>query len=842
MLRDEPEDIWLSLMRAHCFIVNKQRQEGLWIIQDLKRDIKDKSSVEWAYLLYLCTLIERQEDYVNRLTKEIEVIFRRHEDDPRIFWFLSFLRKEYVGDHSRKLQAVMRWIDAGYHSPFLLIEAYAVLLQDPYMLYEFSERNLKILYWAARRDQITRDIAMQVFHIIEKLNVFTEKIWFIIQKAYKAYEDEDFFAAIVSYLLRNQRFEEHFITWYEKAIEADLRLSGLYEAYMLCLPTDSIDKIPFKVSLYFCYSCNLPYEKKALLYANIILHRKDTPQLYEQCLRSIENFALEQMKLNRVDDNLAIIYQNVLEMGVVDETMAKEVAGTIFMKKLVCLYPDITRVFVYQEQYEFPMVVPVVDGIAYVPIVSEHFQVFLETRWGGLVTDKGGYTLQRIMYPEAYLARLKNLAPLSLSFILSDFDKKRDTESFTVEDLGKMDTFLHSTLVSKSYIRSRYPAIISLLQRYTREELLEEHFTHEVDFSSVDAETMTYIITSFLRSQQYERAYELMAEYNGLEADHKLLLDMCNELIIARNFAKDELLLALSAYLVYENLATAATTTYLSDNQVGETPWMLRLWQLAKEQKLHVVDLEENILFQGLYAESMLSEIMPVFESYMSRGKDKMLMEAYMNYWAHEYMLAHEGVPESFFTILAYYFDREYIMKESCNLAYMKFLSTVKLLSDREYEILDKLLQQYILRNVYFSFYRNFDKRLLIKYHLYDKYFVEYRGNPGEQITISYHIDEQLAREEEMIEIYEGIFVKQFVLFFGETLSYELFSENVPDLPVCADSVVVSSHLLEGREDRYDLINRMQNELVYSEQQNLAKDLKLYQGLDAVTNTLFTTV
>lgn len=91
------------------------------------------------------------------------------------------------------------------------------------------------------------------------------------------------------------------------------------------------------VTMYFRYSCNLPYQKKALLYANIISERRKAPGLYEQYLRNIETFAIEQMKANRMNDNLAIIYQNVLEMGVVDEEMAHLISGMVFMKKLVCL-------------------------------------------------------------------------------------------------------------------------------------------------------------------------------------------------------------------------------------------------------------------------------------------------------------------------------------------------------------------------------------------------------------------------------------------------------------------------------------------------------------------------
>lgn len=842
LIEEEGTNNWYYLMKAQCYIVNKQRQEALWIIQDMKRDITDKSSVEWAYLLYLCTLIEQEESYVNRLTREIEVIFRQHPEDPRMFWFLSFLQEEYVGNSARKLRAIMQWITAGNPSPFLYIEAFSLYVQDPYLLHDFSDNAVRVMYWAAKRDALTPDLAVQVAHAVEKADTFSEKIWFIIQKAYEIYPDKDFLINIVAFLLRNQMYQERFLHWYKQGIQEELRLNGLYEAYMMTLPDTSTEEIPQMVQLYFRYSCNLPYQKKALLYANVILNRKSSPQLYEQYLRAMEMFAIEQMKLNRMNDNLAIVYQNILEMGIVDEEMAKAVSGLVFMKKLVCVYPDIARVFVYQEQYEMPIVVPVIDGVTYVPILSEKHQIFLETRWGTVTTDKQGYRLQRILFPERYIDRLKNLAPLAIPFILEDFGKKNEAEQFDLSDFNKMDTFLHSSLVSKKYIQKKYPVFVQFLRNHCREELLEKYFTEEVVYDELDNHTLSYIMTLFISQEHYEAAFDMMDTYYGLDIEPHLLLHMCNELIIATEFAPNERLQALCFYLLEQELTTAATIAYLAKNQVGPTEWMLRLWEKAKEDNMYVMELEENLLFQALYAENCVEKMFPVYESYMTRGKDKMLLEAYLNFWSHEYMLAHEGVPEALFTLLAYNFDKEIAMKESCNLAYMKFLSTVKLLSDREFHLLDRLLRYYILRNMYFGFYKDVDQRLIIKYHLYDKYFVEYRGNPGEHISIVYSYNDKEPVEEEMIEIYEGIFVKQFVIFFGESIEYQLYSDQVQDLPVSADKLVVSSSEQEGQKDRYDLINRMQNAFIYNEKEELARNMKLYQGLDSVTSTLFTTL
>lgn len=43
-----------------------------------KRGCRDRETPEWGYYLYLCTLIEREPSYVDKLTDEIELLFKKN--------------------------------------------------------------------------------------------------------------------------------------------------------------------------------------------------------------------------------------------------------------------------------------------------------------------------------------------------------------------------------------------------------------------------------------------------------------------------------------------------------------------------------------------------------------------------------------------------------------------------------------------------------------------------------------------------------------------------------------------------------------------------------------------
>ncbi|MCR5144033.1 MAG: DUF5717 family protein [Lachnospiraceae bacterium] len=842
IIKEDPKVWFYQLMRTQCLIVNKQRQEALWAISDLKKDITDKGGEDWAYLLYLCTLIEREESYVDRLTHEIEMIFRANPENPRIFWFLSFLRKEYIQNNNMRLKAIEQWIEAGYDSPYLYLEVLEMYIQDPYLLHDFNPFAVKILYWTAKHNAFPKDLCIQIAHAVENASFFSEKIWSIIVMAYEIYPDEKFLLNMISYLIKNQAYGEKYLPWYKLGVQQELKLNGLYEAYMLSLPDESTEALPQMLLMYFQYSCSLPDNKRALLYANVISNKKAAPQLYEVYLRSMELFMIEQLKHNRISDNLAIIYQDILGMGIIHEQIADAVAGMIYMKKVVILYPDITRVFLYQEQYEMPIVVSVVNHAAFLPIISDKYRIFLETNRGEMLTDTKAYILQQVMYTPKYLDKLIAMSPLSMPYILFDLEHKKTADDFKIEDVDKLEILMDSSLVSRKYIRNNFPIYVEFLQNHFREDLLEKYFSKEENVADLDVSMLGFMISMYISKGHFKQVNDLLRTCPAVEVDNRLLLQFCNEWILNNEFERDEFIVSLSGRLFENNTYNTTTLTYLSNQYVGGTEIMINLWKACKREDMQVRELEENILFQALYAESCVSEVCEIFDSYMTRGKDRMLIEAYINYWSYKYMLGCDDVSEHLFTYLAYYFDKELDVKESCNLAYMKYLSTAGLLSDREYKILDRLLKKYIRNNIYFAFYKDIDERLIVKYHLYDKQFVEYRGNPGERVNILYRINNGDTIQDIMYEMYEGIFVKQFVIFFGEVIEYEIFSEGMMETPEYKAELTVSSDEDGLRQDRYDMINHMQNMFVYGENIELARDMKKYQGLDTVTKSLFTIV
>ena len=261
-----PDEPMYVLMKAQALVINRQRQEAEWILDAFKRDWADRHAPEWGYYLYIMTLMEREPSYVDRMTHEIEVIFHENPDSALLFWVLSFLEEDYYNNSAHKLKAIEHWVMDGCASPYLYIEAYYLIWQDPYLLTKLGSFEIRILRWAIRHQALNPDLAAQIFAVAQPNAGFDETVYQLLCAAYEIDPRPENVGFICSYLIRAQKFDVRYHNWFEMGIELELRITSLYEAYLLSLDERAIGHVPKIIQMYFQYDSNLPYRKMAILY------------------------------------------------------------------------------------------------------------------------------------------------------------------------------------------------------------------------------------------------------------------------------------------------------------------------------------------------------------------------------------------------------------------------------------------------------------------------------------------------------------------------------------------------------------------------------------------------
>ena len=836
-----PKNMWYQLMKVQALIVGRKEEEANWLIGDLKTDITDKRSAEWAYLLYLCTLLEPEEEYINKLTEEIEGIFREHPDDVRIFWFLLYLREEYMDDPVRKLKAVSMWIMQGERSPYMMIEAYYIISREPYLLTEFSEFTKRVLKWTVRKNALTKDICLQIAHVLENEKDFDEDLYEILKAAYKAFPEEELFMQILSYLLRSVKYGEEFLFWYEEAVKKEVRLTGLYEAYIMSVRGDDERQLPELVTLYFRYQNNLSYQKMAYLYANIIKHRRTSPGIYEKYLRSIETFAMEQMRLGRIDDDLAVIYQIILDIGLINADVSDAMSMLLFTKKIRVPSEDIIKVHVYEAYRKDHLTVPVEGNYAFAPILTDEYRIFFENEEGMIIPSDEKTFVKTLFRYNAFYDQLKEEANKKLPYIIHDFGTGESRRRlFEREDLQFVEDFLNAPSVSREYLADLYPEMKEFLTEVGREDMLEKHLLYTEPFEYIDGSLITYIIECAIKNGLYDKAYELIQRFNGTDADERQLRKLYSYMTADEELESDDFLILSCADLMEKNCFSENMINYLNRYYVGPTVLMKRLCDLTDDYRLKGEGLYERTLLQMLYTEHIDENSGKIYLNYLDHNPNKMVIEAYLTYMGRRYILEEGEVPEIVFSELLRFYLRDTNLNDTCKVALAKRLCLEKEISDKEFKALDSLINDFTLKNIYFGFYSDMPRSISVKYHYYDKTFIEYKCEPQKKLLIRFRENDN-TREADLLEMYEGIYVSSVVLYFGDTVNYDIIEEEGQNV-LFSDRMSGKEIVDEREESRFSRINRMQSMIIYGEDEKLTEAVHDYIVTENIVERMFTTV
>ena len=835
-----PDEHMYELMKAQAFIINRQRQEAKWILDDFKHSNPDKKAPIWGYYLYLMTLLEREPSYVDNMTHEVELIFYENPDSVLLFWVLLFLRDQYFDDSAGKLKDIKYWVLRGCSSPYLYIEAYYLISQDPYLIKELSVFELRILSWAVKEKALTKELAGAIFEAVDLAGGFDNRVYELLTAAYEICPEAEYVGIICSYLIKGHKNDTCFHKWFELGIENKLRLTGLYESYLLTMDDRQISPVPKIIQMYFSFDNKLPYRKLAVLYNNIIAAKETEPVVYHKYRKAMGRFAMDQAQLRHIDDNLAVLYEDMLELGFINEELSAAFSDIIYTHKLIVFDKRIVRAIIYQNEMKEPQIVPVTDQCAYFELFSNDYVILFEDSRGYRYVKSISYRLQRLMDAEKYLDRCISLSPDRPQYIVSHFKHVRDYSDFTKDDLKLFKPVFYSESFSDSYKAVMGYRILKYCQLHDYEDYVRP-FLQSINFDTLQKDARKYLIDMLVSNRLYEKAYDMAMEYgiDMLAAASKVVL--CENALKVQHVDDDFMVqLAISAFKTgkYSDLVLK----YLCENYTGPTDELINLWHAADKFSISSMKLDERILEQGIYTQIEPEKISDIFMEYYKRAGNEKLILAYISLVAHGYLHSGGCKADFIFDIIEKRFIGNRTLNDACQLALLKHFAEKTDITQAELEIEDTLLKYYIYNNMYFDFFARLDYRLLEKYFLYDKAFLQYESTPGTHVVLHYSRDEdgEEFNSEDMVEMYDGIYVKTFVIFFGELIRYYITEEHDNSIEV-KESNRLTCNNIPGDNDhsRYNLINEMIISDTLSDETTLKSNIDEYKRLDAATKQLF---
>ncbi len=929
-----PEEELYPLMKAQALIANKQRQEAEWILDAYKRSCTDKSTPQWGYYLYLCTLLEREPSYVDRMAEQIELLFQKNPKSTLLFWILLFLKDSYYRSNAGRYRAIEAWMAQGERSPYLYLEAYYLLWQDPYLLGRLGEFEILVLNWAAKNQALSVDIVMQIMQALPGLRGFHPLVYRILTECYRVSPKEEVLAGICAYLIRSQCCTGRFHAWYELGIRQELRLTGLYEAYLMSMEERCLYEVPRLIQMYFQYDSGLAYPYRARLFVNIIAGKKRKPELYQKYRRRMDVFAIEQITAGHIDENLAVIYEELFLGGMLNEELASRMADLFFTHQLTCENKRAARAYIIEEELAEPTSVPIVGGKAYFTVYTQNYVVILEDTQGRRFCESIPFADEPLLHPQLYLERCLALAPDAWQYLLYWYESG-ETQAVSAEQRERylkillLEERLSSVWKERillmllkeyrnggcpvtpaesalgSYLKGADMELLSLpvRRRLTElllaEQLLKEYRNGGCPVTPAESALGSYLkgadmellslpvrrrLTELLLAEQlYEKAYH-MVQTDGYDyLDQQSRVDLLSYAVSKSGFEEDDFLLGFASDTFLKGNYNDVILSYLCSYYHGATKELERLWLAAGEFGLDRFELEERILTQMLETTEYTPHIEQIYDSYCAGNKKETLCVAYITYFLDIYLREDALVPSHVFAQVQERYLSKKKLNDTCRLGLLKYLSEKRRLTETQHQAADELLLSCLADHMFLSCVRKLPPTLLKKYHLQERFFLEYHTRPGRQIRISfrgeeeqyrtgescvrklpptllkkYHLqerffleyhtrpgrqirisfrgEEEQYRTGELTEVYPGVYVREFLLFPGETIQYYL-TEMIDGERVVTESRCISNQnrlSMEG-EGRYACLCTMTAAKEAGDDLLVGEQMRKYRSMAALT-------
>ena len=684
--------------------------------------------------------------------------------------------------------------DNGNPSPFLYLEAAEVLNEEPQLLREIGEFELQTVAFAVRHQFLHKEAAVQFATLAMNLKDFRQLCYTVLQGIYERYQLREALAAICAMLIHGRCRDSRYAVWFARGVEAEIRVAELYEYYIYTCKSDVEETLDDNVFAYFTYSSKLNDRKLSFLYANIVRHKESKPDIYESFLPKIRAYTMDRLKEQHNDEFLAILYDDCLASDDYRDKVMAKLDKLAFRAEIECAAPNIHYVCIAHPELAEESVVALANGKAQVDIYTDGAVIaFMDANHDRYLSGIP-YKIRRLMhceglYGEAYEAYPDNTRILLNLVAKAQAEGRFDANSVVLRKkacrvLELRDEFreeLLRTLVLYYYDNFRDEALEDLLGR--------------LNYAAIPSKQRGRLIGLLILRDQTKQVMELLDRYGCEDVDIRLLERFCASLPREETEEPTPILTDLFYYLFTQGRRGERTMDYLVRNLEAKTQVLYHVWQEADAAGLRAEALEERLIAQILFTESYLPYGDALIKSYDRPGSDRNLIRAYVTYMAYKYLTADIAMGETTISIIRRTVYRE--DNDVCVLALLRQYAEQESLSKEEQDFAEYWLIRMEAKGKVLPEFLSFARYFTLPESLEDKILIEYRTNPKHQVTLDYSYrasGKRIRREFPLRDICYGIFVKDLILFDGETVDYVISDEGDSD----EDTVITEKVTLTG--------------------------------------------
>lgn len=802
-------NLWGRLFQTHIFLEQNRANEAKWVLSHVDNTKKqgDMEPAQYAYYLHLRSMLASDEAFSRSAREQMKKLHDANFTDA----FIACLYMKMIWcdvSPEKRLAFYENLYLAGSRSPLLYLEVFKVFAESPAYLSKMDAFEISVLRFGVRYGLYTAQMAERVTDLVLRKKEMSPMLFRFLGESYGVYPEDDMLQALCTLMIRSGMCGIEFFGWYELAVHKQMRITSLYEYYMLSADTREDRLPPRAVLMYFAYQCDLDERRKAFLYSLLVRHREEIPELFRQYRESIEEFVTAEMEKGLVSENLAVLYRYFLSED--GGRFPKDKIQNIAFRHLIKVHrEDIVHVIVVQDRLKKETVCPVEKNRAYIDCYTPDYVVVLEDDEGNRYYNETDRTDIKLMTVEKPAMYMEEQSAEDIGFSLYRTHIGGNPEQVPSALWPLYERLAVHPEVDDAYrceLGSRLLRLYFDYEKYDEMKLLLDNYDVVRANSAERAELVRY----FVYLGQDQKAFDILYNYGFENVSAKVLARL-----IGRSLENDPLfdakLMAVTYYTFCLGKYTQDMIMYLCRYFEGSLKQMRDVWKVAASFDVDASRIAERILQAYLFSNAYLSGIADVFDYYMSHRKRDSVVRGYIRAMTYRYFVKQQIVQPEVFGALENLLCGGNEMDAISKIAYLHYMSVAtEEYSERQKSLITDLVNELVSEKQYVPFLKPYAEFIPWLKPYAELSYLEYRTTPGTAVTIHY-VQEgrgEQYKQQKLDEICAGYFCHNFVLFFGQRLQYYFMESSSGERKLTESGFLEKSDMTgEESQSRYGLLN-----------------------------------
>lgn len=799
----------------------------------------DETPMIMAMDAFVRGTIATRQDEVNACCQTLR---RLYENERQLEILVLFIWLDDRDRYSKrqKLDELRSCFNDGAHGVFGLIEAARLLAAEPMLLKDTDKFELAAINEGLKHGIVTKFLDMQLAYVACKAKTTSRLLLSVLKKCYRLNGLKETLEAVCTHIIMQGGDFTKDYEWLEMGVNEQLKINGLYEKCLEAADGTS-QLLPKSLLNYFAAGAELAPGLASKLYANIIRFCNKNENIYIMYRTRMKIFAQEALKNADFDADMALIYENSLVAEELDDKLITCLPYIMYKHEIVTDWKKVKSVAVSHKELREPEFVKAVDGHAIADIFTDEPVIVMINDEGDRCVASFRCEVRRLIQRPDLLKLMYEKCGNDRRVLLNRLEAAH-YDGNNDEIISYIAKCTEADYLEESFMLECRRMLVEYYYDNIEGELLESNLVR-LDLKGLNHRDRTRMIEFMIFRELYTLAVKNMELYGFYGINPKWISKLCSALIMVNSeLTSTVLFMKLCEYAFSKKKQDELVLGFLEKNYTGSTQGLYDLWNACRETGIDTTDLEERMLRTALFSENDMIFVKDVFRIYYGHCSSGKLVKAYLSHLAYEYIVCDRMLDREMLEIMRR--EANYSENDICMLAILKDYSTRKSFTEQEKNFIEFQIKKMENKGYLMPFFKNFPPEIRIPKQMRDKYYVEYHTEQGRRVRIHFcFADSEPGEgfaEEEMKDIGFGIYIKEFIIFYGEVMQYYI-SETGEEQNIITESREVSlePELYGCEENRYHQLNLIITAKTMNDEKTVIKLIETYALNDYAVKKLF---